>query len=241
MSNNELIILLLGVIILIFLLTNTKKENFEINVAPITKNEEISIFWQLRGYTVKEVPNFFEIFGSNDLSKYFQFPGNNNWKLFTNTPLNAYEGLASLLRSNSPKTYNNDNRPILTSFIRSTNVIIGIMTPTNISPSGQWLKSIQWQRVSDINQNAKNVIIWANHKNTTDIKLNDNGTIADAIQIQKVEIPNDLNSGLVYNINIDNYKSINNTPFTTYYFQILDNWGDPYTVKINNLILNYEI
>lgn len=241
MSNNELIILLLGVIILIFLLTNTKKENFEIKIAPITKNEEISIFWQIRGYTVKEVPNFYEIFGSNDLSKYFQFPGNNNWKLFTNTPLFTFEGLASLLRSDSPKAFNNENRPILTGFIRSTNVIIGIMTPTNLTPSGQWLKSIKWQRVDDKNKNARNIIIWANHKNTTDIKLNDNDTLADAIQIHKVEIPNDLSSGLVYDINIENYKSINNTPFTTYYIQILDNWGDPYTVKINNLILNYEI
>lgn len=238
---DEFIILLLGIIVIIFLITTTKNENFEVSVKPITKNEEISVFWQIRGYTVKEVPNFYEIFGSNDLSRYFQFPGNNNWKLFTNTPLNAYEGLASLLRSDSPKTYNNDNRPILTSFIRSNNVIIGIMTPTNISPSGQWLKSIKWDRVIDINKNARNVIIWANHKNTTDIKLNDNGTIADAIKIHEVQISNDLSLGTVFNINIDNYKSINNTPFTTYYIQILDNWGDPYTVKINNLILNYEI
>jgi hypothetical protein len=238
---DEFIILLLGIIVIIFLITTSKNENFEVSVKPITKNEEISVFWQIRGYTVKEVPNFYEIFGSNDLSRYFQFPGNNNWKLFTNTPLNAYEGLASLLRSDSPKTYNNDNRPILTSFIRSNNVIIGIMTPTNISPSGQWLKSIKWDRVIDINKNAKNVIIWANHKNTTDIKLNDNGTIADAIKIHEVQISNDLSLGTVFNINIDNYKSINNTPFTTYYIQILDNWGDPYTVKINNLILNYEI
>ena len=242
MTNNELIILLLGIIIFIFLIINNKKENFEIKVAPITKNEEISIFWQIRGYTVKEVPNFYKNFGSDDLSKYFEYPDiENNWKLFTNTPLNAYEGLASLLRSDFIIPYNNDNRPILTGFIRSSNVIIGIMVPTNKSPSGQWLKSIQWLRVNDKNKNARNVIIWANHKNTTDIKLNDNGRIADAIEIHKVEIPNDLSSDLVYNINIDNYKSSNHPPFTTYYFQILDNWGDPYTVKINRLILNYEI
>jgi hypothetical protein len=240
MTNNELIILLLGVIILIFLITTNKNENFE-KVAPITKNEEISVFWQLRGYTVREVPNFYKIFGSNDLSKYFEYPGNENWKLFTNTPLFTNESLASLLRSNSPKTYNDDNRPILTGFIRSTNIIIGIMTPTNITPSGQWLKSIKWERVNDVSKNAKNVIIWANQKNTTDIKLNNNGTLADAIKIHEFEIPNDFTSGPVFNIDIANYKSINNTPFTTYYLQILDNWGDPYTVKINNLILNYEI
>jgi hypothetical protein len=240
MINDELIILLLCIIIIIFF-TNKKRENFEIKVAPITKNEEISVFWQLRGYTVKEVPNFYQIFGSNNLSKYFEFPGKDNWKLFTNTPLNAYEGLASLLRTDSPKTYNDDNKPILTGFIRSTNVIFGIMTPTNISPSGQWLKSIKWERVNDVNKNARNVIIWANHKNTTDITLNNNCTIANAIKIHKFEISNDFTSGPVFNIDIANYKSINNTPFTTYYFQILDNWGDPYTVKINNLILNYEI
>jgi len=241
MTNEEFIILIFVILIIFFLINTNKNENFEIKVAPITKNEEISVFWQLRGYTVNEVPNFYEIFGSNDLSKYFQFPGNNNWKLFTDTPLFTNEGLASLLRSDSPKTYNNENRPILTGFIRSKNIIIGIMTPTNISPSGQWLKSIKWERVNDKDKNAKNVIIWANHKNTANIKLNDNGTIADAIKIYEVEIPNDLSLGLVYNINIANYKSINNTPFTTYYLQILDNWGDPYTVKINNLILNYEI
>jgi hypothetical protein len=241
MTKNELIILLLGIILLIFLITTNKKENFEIKIAPITKNEEISIFWQLRGYTVKEVPNFYQIFGSNNLSKYLEFPGKDNWKLFTNTPLNAYEGLASLLRTDSPKTFNDDNKPILTGFIRSTNVIIGIMTPTNNPPSGQWLKSIKWLRVNDVNKNARNVIIWANHKNTTDITLNNNGLLADAIKIHEVEIPNDLSSDLVYNIDINNYKSSNNSPFTTYYFQILDNWGDPYTVQINCLILNYEI
>ena len=247
MTNDEFIILLLVIIIIVFLIATNKKENFEIKIAPMTKNEEISIFWQLRGYKVKQVPNFYDKFGSNKLNKYFEFPDEkNNWKLFTNTPLNAYEGLASLLRSDYPIPFNDDNRPILTGFIRSSNVIIGIMAPTNTSPPnnsppGQWLKSIQWQRVDDKNKNARNVILWANHKTTPDIKVYNDGKIADALIVDKFEIPYDISSGISYNININNYKTNTNTPFITYYIQILDNWGDPYTVQINNLILNYEI
>jgi hypothetical protein len=230
----EYVIILLLSIFIIILLIQKKNENFEL-LDNDTK-------WILEGYKLMPFPNFYEVFGSNDLSKTFEFPGNNNWKLFTNTKLFEKEGLASLISTTNPPFYNFDDNIRLTGFY-DTSAVIGLMTPNKILPSGQWLKGFNWYGASRFGEdkNAKDVIVWANHKKSTDIKLNNQNIIEDAIQLLKFQVPKDANLvGPIY-FTIPNYQTNNNPPFTTYYFQILNNWGDTNTVKIGAIVPYFNI
>jgi len=245
MKNEQIIILLLTALVIYLLYNKTEYENFDMNENS-NNNKDISEYWKLRGYNLLKVPNFFEVFGLNNLSKNFEFAGDNNWKLFTNTDLIKDEGLASLLSSNNfddIRMYDPSGKNLRVTGFKKPSAVIGIMTPTKIAPSGQWLKSFIWIGTSNWieNTNAKKVILWANHKNNIDIKLNKNGLIDDAIKIYEFEVgqKDTLLTGKEYFI--DNYKSKNHPPFTTYYFQIINNWGNPNTVKVGGLILNYEI
>jgi len=245
MKNEQIIILLLIALVIYLLYNKTEYENFNMNENS-NNNKDISEYWKLRGYNLLKVPNFFEVFGLNNLSKNFEFVGDNNWKLFTNTDLIKDEGLASLLSSNNfddIRMYDPSGKNLRVTGFKKPSAVIGIMTPTKIAPSGQWLKSFIWIGTSNWieNTNAKKVILWANHKNNIDIKLNKNGLIDDAIKIYEFEVgqKDTLLTGKEYFI--DNYKSKNHPPFTTYYFQIINNWGNPNTVKVGGLILNYEI
>jgi hypothetical protein len=243
---NEQIIILLLIALIIYLIYNKKEyENFN-----ITKNSDNNIdineYWKLRGYNLLKIPNFFEVFGLKNLSKNFEFMGDNNWKLFTNTDLIKDEGLASLISTDKfddIRMYDPSGKNIRVTGFKKPSAVIGIMTPTKITPSGQWLKSFIWIGSSNWieNTNAKKVILWANHKNNIDIKLNKDGLIDDAIKIYEFEVgqQDTLLTGKEYFIN--NYKSKNHPPYTTYYFQIINNWGNPNTVKVGGLILNYEI
>ena len=190
------------------------------------------------------VPNFYDVFGYKTLTKMFEFPGEYNWKLFTNTDLVPNEGLPSLLCSDNPLFYNiNSNMIIRLVGFKKPSAIIGIMTPTNIPSSGQWLKSFDWYGVSNVGKekNAKKVVIWANHKNNIEIKLNKDNIIEDAVKVFEFEVPFEASLTGPIRFNIDNYKLYNHSPFTTYYFQIVDNWGDPNTVKVGCIIPYYEI
>lgn len=107
MNVEDFIILLLSFLI-IFLIIKNKNENFEImndsdNADNNTENKkDLITSLELLGYKLMPVPNFYEIFGSNKLDTMFEFPGNNNWKLFTNTKPLEGEGLASLICSTNP-------------------------------------------------------------------------------------------------------------------------------------------
>ena len=172
----------------------------------------------------------------------FEFPGNNNWKLFTNTKPLEGEGLASLICSTNPPFYNFDDKIRLTGFSKKSTVI-GLMTPSKISPSGQWLKGFEWYGVSRLGEdkNAKDVIVWANHKKSTDIKLNSEGLVDDAVKLLQFHVPQEASlAGSIF-FNINDYKTFNHPPFTTYYFQILNNWGNPDTVKVSSIVPYFEI
>jgi hypothetical protein len=234
MEIEDVIILLLSILI-VFLIIRKKNENFELMDSDLTT-------WQLQGYKLMNIPNFYEIFGSNNLDTTFEFPGKNNWKLFTNTKSLEQEGLASLISTNNPPFYNFDDNIRLTGFSK-TSAVIGLMTPTKISPSGQWLKGFEWYGVSRLGEdkNAKDIIVWANHKTSTDIKLNNEGLIEDAVKLLQVQIPIDASlSGSIY-FEISDYKSFNHPPFTTFYFQILNNWGNNDTVKVGAIVPYFEI
>ena len=246
MKNEEIIILLLIAFVLFLINNQNNNEHFNIIIKSNTNSEEISKFWKIRGYKLIKVPNFFEIFGLSNLSKNFEFMRENNWKLFTNTDLIKDEGLASLISSDKIEDirfYDLSGKKLRVTGFKKPSAIIGITTPTKILPSGQWLKSFTWIGSSNYkeNTNAKNVIVWANHKNNIDIKLNKDGLIDDAVKLFEFEVGQNetLLGGKEYFI--ENYKSENHPPFTTYYFQIINNWGNPNTVKVGGLILNYEI
>jgi hypothetical protein len=247
MKNEEIIILLLIALVIYLIYNKTEYENFNITENSDI-NKEISEDLKLKGYKLIKVPNFFQVFGLNNLSRNFEFPGDNdnNWKLFTNTDLIENEGLASLIsfdKFDEIPMYDTSGKHIRVTGFKKPSAVIGIMTPTKIAPSGQWLKSFIWIGSSNWiqNTNAKKVILWANHKNNIDIKLNKNGLIDDAIKIYEFEVgqKDTLLTGKEYFI--DNYKSKNHPPYTTYYFQIINNWGNPNIVKVGGLILNYEI
>ena len=246
MEIENVIILLLSILIIVFLIQK-KNENFELSepqtqpqTQPQPQPQKITN-WILDGYKLVPIPNFYEIFGSNNLNTTFEFPGKNNWKLFTNTKLLEKEGLASLISTTNPPFYNFDDNIRLTGFSKPSTVI-GLMTPSNIIPSGQWLKGFEWYGVSrfGVDKNAKDIIIWGNHKKSTDIKLNKEGLIEDAIKLVSLQIPQESSlSGSIY-FNIPFYKNLNHPPFTTYYFQILINWGNPYTVKVGAIVPYFE-
>lgn len=256
MNVEDFIILLLSFLI-IFLIIKNKSEKFETmnnsgnnsgnntsnNTGNNTDNKEIlSTNLDLLGYKLMPVPNFYEIFGSNKLDTVFEFPGNNNWKLFTNTKPLEYEGLASLISSTNPPFYNFDDKIRLTGFSKKSTVI-GLMTPSKISPSGQWLKGFEWYGVSRLGEdkNAKDVIVWANHKKSTDIKLNSEGLVDDAVKLLQFHVPQEASlAGSIF-FNINDYKTFNHPPFTTYYFQILNNWGNKENVKVNSIVPYFEI
>jgi hypothetical protein len=242
MEQKEIILLLLILLVIYLIYNKNNNENFSITIKSNSKSEEISEYWKSRNYKVQKVPNFFERFGLSDLNKNLVFTKENNWKLFTNTNLIEDEGLASLISSDNPPFYDIKDKKRVTGF-KKTSAVIGIMTPTTTTnPPGQWLKSFIWIGANtDANVNAKKVIIWANHNTNTDIKLDKDGLVDDAIKIFEFEVGQNetLAGGKKYFI--ENYKSMNHPPFTTYYFQILNNWGNPNTVKVGGLILEYEI
>ena len=170
MKNEEIIIILLIAFVLFLINNQNNNEHFNIIIKSNTNSEEISKFWKIRGYKLIKVPNFFEIFGLSNLSKNFEFMRENNWKLFTNTDLIKDEGLASLISSDKIEDirfYDLSGKKLRVTGFKKPSAIIGITTPTKILPSGQWLKSFTWIGSSNYkeNTNAKNVIVWANHKN----------------------------------------------------------------------------
>jgi hypothetical protein len=233
MEIEDIIILLICAFIIILLIPKKKNENFK-----SIENNEINT----EGRKLIPFPNFYEVFGSNNLNTTFEFPGTNNWKLFTNTPTLPDEGLPSLISTLNPTFYNFDDKIRLTGFSKNS-AVIGLMTPTKIANSGQWMKSFDWGGVSNVgsSKNAKNVVLWGNHKKTTDININKDGKIDDAIEIFRFSVPEYASLGGTLNFKIKNYNSFDNLPFTTYYFQILDNWGDADTVKVNCIIPYFEI
>jgi hypothetical protein len=83
--------------------------------------------------------------------------------------------------------------------------------------------------------------VWANHSNNTNIKLDKNGFLEDAVKLFEFEVgqTETLLTSKEYHIN--NYKSEYRPPYTTYYFQIMNNWGNPDSVEVGGIILNYEI
>jgi len=219
---------------------------------------------ELEGYKLMPVPNFYEVFGSTDTSKSFTFYGYNNWKLFTNTTLIENKGLASLICSDNPPFYNIFDKPPYDKNIRmtgfsisnngdkfKTSVVIGLMTPTLEKPynSGQWLKSFEWygySKLDDNKKNAQDVIIWANRKQSdTKIEINESGEIVNADKLLKITIPQNATSTSPISFVLDNYdytkrkKEI--SPYTTYYFQILNNRGDPNTVIVSAIVPHFEI
>jgi hypothetical protein len=250
MKNEEIIILLLIALVLYLIYNKQNYENFNITENS-DNNKNISEYWKLRGYKVSTVPNFLKAFGLKDLSKNLEFAkeqkdNKENWKLFTDTDLIKNEGLASLLsvdKLDEIRMYDYSEENIRVTGFKKPSAVIGIMTPTRIVPSGQWLKSFIWIGSSRWmeNTNAKKVILWANHKDNIDIKLNKDGLIDDAIKIFEFEVGQKETLLTSKEYFIDNYKSKNYPPYTTYYFQIINNWGNPYTVKVGGLILNYEI
>ena len=252
MKNEEIIILLLIAVVLYLIYNKTNYENF--NITENSDNyKDISEYWKSRLYKVSNVPNFLQAFGLKNLSKDLEFAkeqkdNDNNWKLFTNTDLVENEGLAALLSADKLDEirmydYSKEENLRVTGF-KKPSAVIGIMTPTRMVPSGQWLKSFIWIGSSRWmeNTNAKKVILWANHKQKNiDIKLDKNGLVEDAIKIFEFEVGQKETLLTSKEYFIDNYKSKNHPPYTTYYFQIINNWGNPDTVKVGGLILNYEI
>jgi len=248
----DVIILLLSVLIIILLFSLKKNENFETvnhneNFETVNHNENFETVnndknWLAEGYKLLPYPNFYQVFGSNDLNRTLEFPGNYNWKLFTNTRLLEKEGLACLISTNNPPFYNFDDTIRLTGFSKPS-AVIGLMTPTNITPTGQWLKGFEWYGVSKFGEdkNAKNVIVWANHKKSTDIKLNNENLVDDAIKLFEFELPSDASLSGPKIFTIPTYNRNNNPPFTTYYFQILNNWGNSYYVKVGGIVPYFEI
>jgi hypothetical protein len=239
----EDVIILLLTLFIIILLIPKKNQNSEL----LKKNENFESLntdskWIAEGYKLLPFPNFYQIFGSNDLSRTLEFPGNYNWKLFTNTTLLEKEGLASLISTTNPPFYNFDDTIRLTGFSKPS-AVIGLMTPTKISPSGLWLKSFDWYGVSKFGEdkNAKDVIIWANHKNSTDIKLNNQNLIEDAVKLFEFQVPSDASLNGPKKFNIPNYNKNNHPPFTTFYFQILNNWGNGDTVKVGAIVPYFDI
>jgi len=246
MKNEEIIILLLIAFVLFLINNQNNNEHFNTIIKSNTDSEDISKFWKLRGFKLQKVPNFFEVFGLSNLSKNLEFIGENNWKLFTNTDLIKDEGLASLISSDKIEDirfYDPSGKKVRVTGFKKPSAILGIITPTKILPSGQWLKSFTWIGSSNYreNTNAKNVIVWANHKNNIDIKLNKDGFVDDAVKIFEFEVGQNETLLTSKEYFIENYKSENHPPFTTYYFQIINNWGNPNNVKVGGLILNYEI
>jgi hypothetical protein len=240
MDIEDFIILILIVLILLSILHN-KNENFE-TLDSLNTNTDILSKWKLEGYKLLSFPNFYEVFGSNNLNKSFEFPGLNNWKLFTNTNLIEKEGLASLISTTNPPFYNFDENIRLTGF-SNTKSIIGLMTPTKQKPSGLWLKGFEWYGVSNIGEdkNAREVIVWANHKQTTDIKINNQGLIEDAVKLLQFEVPINASLGGSIYFDIEQYNNFNHPPFTTFYFQILNNWGNKETVKVGAIVPYFDL
>jgi hypothetical protein len=237
MDIEDFIILILIFLILLLIIQN-KNENFE----TLNTNTNLLSNWILEGYKLLSFPNFYEVFGSNDLNKTFEFPGLNNWKLFTNTNLVDKEGLASLISTKNPPFYNFNDDIRLTGF-NNTKAIIGLMTPTKQKPSGLWLKGFEWYGVSNIGEdkNARDVIVWANHKETTDIKINNQGLIEDAVKLLQFEVPISASLGGSIYFDIAQYNNFNHPPFTTFYFQILNNWGNKETVKVGAIVPHFNL
>jgi hypothetical protein len=254
----EDIIILILTILIIFFIFDRKRENFESESGSVIKESE------LEGFKLMRVPNFYEVFGSINLNKTFEFPGVNNWKLFTNTKLIENEGLASLICSDNPPFYNiydkfpQDKNIRMTGFsIRNNNnknfetsVVIGIMTPIFDKPynSGQWLKGFEWfgySKLDDDKKNARDIVIWANRNQSTNIEFNDAGEIKGADKLLEITIPQQATSTGPISFIIDNYNYTKRkkeiSPYTTYYFQILNNWDDPNTVKVSAIVPHFEI
>lgn len=251
---NYLILLALIILVIffiskldVFVSQDKKRENFNITInSNSDKNKEISEYWQKEGYKLLKVPNFFEVFGLDNLSKILEINTDNNWKLFTDTDLVKNKGLGAILSGNKLEDinfYDVKEENVRTTGFKKPTAVIGIMSPTKITPSGQWLKSFTWIGSSKYrdNTNAKKVIVWANHSNNTYIKLDKNGFLEDAIKLFEFEVGQTETLLTSKEYHIDNYKSNNHPPFTTYYFQIMNNWGNPDSVEVGGLILNYEI
>lgn len=233
MEIEDVIILLLTIFIIILLLSK-KNENFQ------TLNNELGLLGER--YKLMPFPNFYQVFSQNDLSRTLEFPGDYNWKLFTDKKLIPKEGLAALISTENPPFYNFDQSIRYTGFY-GTSVVIGLMTPTKLSPTGQWLIAFEWYGASNFGEdlNAKDIIVWANHKKTTDISLNSQNLIDDAIKLYEFQLPKERSLLGPKKYQIPAYRRDNHPPFTTYYFQILNNWGNKDYIKVGAIVPYFEI
>ena len=224
MKDFECIILILIIlIVLIFIFNNggnCKKENFDASsyVLPTQVLAKTSTL---------ENPDFFAEFGSFTSSSLFTKDG---WTLGSSVGTYGNEGLASILTNN--------NNPIAHvsqhySYPRAVGFLSNSLFLQIGVPSPQVLKSLDWYGSCSVHgcaRNAKNIRLWASNNN-----YYNNWQKIRQEAILRGEFTIDKNSS---STNPTKVNLLNNpTPFSFYYFDILDSWGD-LSVKIDRIKLN---
>jgi hypothetical protein len=177
---------------------------------------------------VSDNPDFFARFTSFTSNNQFSLDG---WTLASSVGTYGNEGLASILTRDNPveRVSVPYNYPRAAGFMGNSLFIqIGL-------PSQQILLSFEWFGCANVHgwtRNAKNVRLWASNTNF----FNSWGRVRQEA-VLRGDFTVDQNSGPTpTRVNLSN----NPTPFSFYYFDVLNSWGDS-SVKLTRIKLTRSI
>jgi hypothetical protein len=173
----------------------------------------------------KIVPDFFSKFGNNTTEGTFEF---NGWKLVSSIGTYGNEGLPAILCSVPPPLYQLNNYPRMAGFLQSS-VIIGIIMPTASALTG-----FDWYGCANYgsNRNAKNVEVYGSN---TNLSSNLTSVTRTGNKIFSFTLPESTPT----TISSITYTTGNTTSYSSYYFVVLNNYGDS-SVKIGSINLKFS-
>jgi hypothetical protein len=183
-----------------------------VNLKDVYFTDVIDDYNGLLAQTRISIPDFYASYGGNTLASHIAKDG---WVIYSSVGTYYNEGLASLIKTSGS---------YIVGFI-TDKVTIGITGPTPFK-----IDSISWGGGDIVNslstRTAKTVKIYGSNTsylgNISSSIISNNATLIATHQFQQV---------------LEQTISINSTLYSSYYFDVLDNWGDA-SIKISGIVFN---
>ena len=179
-----------------------------VNLKDVYFTDAIDDYNGLLAQTRISIPDFYASYGMNTSVSHIAKDG---WVIYSSVGTHHNEGLASLIKTSGSH---------MVGFI-TDKVTIGITGPTPFK-----IDSISWGGNSLPTRTAKTVKIYGSNTsylgNISSSIISNNATLIATHQFQQV---------------LEQTISINSTLYSSYYFDVLDNWGDP-SIKISGIVFN---
>jgi len=175
-----------------------------------------------------DIPDFNSKFGTKTSGTSFEL---NGWKLVSSIGTYGNEGLPAILSKVPPPLYNTDNDyPRIAGFLRN-NVNIGI-----IGPKAQTLIGVDWYGSANFGsqRNAQTVNLYGSNNDHSN-NMTQNFIMNNSVFLGNFIVPKE-------NITTLNPFKVKLNPrdsFKSYYFVILDNYGDS-SVKVGSIHLHFS-